>query len=170
MPIRAFADSAVRGQSVCLVTPTDFVPPDFAVPTEATFGDFRLVPLGPEHNAADYAAWTSSIDHIRATPGFPDGSWPVLMSASENLQDLERHAQDFRLRRGFTYTVLDATGDVIGCVYIYPSTDELIHAQVLSWVRVDRSDLDRPLYEAVRTWLRNDWPFGVVEYDERAAV
>ena len=38
--------------------------------------DLRLSPLGPEHNASDYAAWTSSIDHIRATPGFPDGSWP----------------------------------------------------------------------------------------------
>jgi hypothetical protein len=151
------------------VSPTDFVPPDFAVPTEATFGDLRLAPLGPEHNAADYAAWTSSIDHIRVTPGFPDGSWPVLMSVSENLRDLERHAEDFRLRRGFTYTVLDENGEVIGCVYIYPSRAEHVDAKVLSWVRVDRSDLDRPLYEAVRAWLRNDWPFGVVEYDERFA-
>ncbi|HEY5014783.1 MAG TPA: N-acetyltransferase, partial [Acidimicrobiia bacterium] len=82
------------------------MPPDFAVPTEASFGDVRLVPLGPEHNAADYAAWTSSIDHIRSTPGFPDGSWPAPMSISENLRDLERHADDLRLRRGFTYTVL----------------------------------------------------------------
>jgi hypothetical protein len=151
------------------VSPTDFVPPDFAVPTGATFGQLRLAPLRPKHNAADYAAWTSSIDHIRDTPGFPDGSWPVLMSVSENLRDLERHAEDFRLRRGFTYTVLDANGDVIGCVYIYPSSDEHVDAKVLSWVRVDRSDLDRPLYEAVRAWLRNDWPFGVVEYDERSA-
>ena len=149
------------------VPPPDFVPPDFAVPTGASFGDFRLVPLGPEHNAADYAAWTSSIDHIRATPGYPDGSWPVLMSVSENLRDLERHAEDFRLRRGFTYTVLDADDDVIGCVYIYPSGDEHVHAEVLSWVRVDRSELDRPLHEAVRAWLRDDWPFGAVEYAER---
>jgi hypothetical protein len=149
------------------MSPTDFVPPDFAVPTEATFGDVRLVPLGPQHNASDYAAWTSSIDHIRATPGFPDGSWPVLMSLTENLHDLERHAEDFRLRRGFTYTVLDANGDVIGCVYIYPSKDEQFHAQVQSWVRVDRRDLDRPLYEAVRAWLRDDWPFEALDYDER---
>lgn len=143
------------------------MPPDFAVPTEAIFGELRLVPLGPEHNAADFAAWTSSIDHIRATPGFPDGKWPTLMSVSENLRDLERHAEDFRLRRGFTYTVLDANGEVIGCVYIYPSKDENVDAQVLSWVRADRSDLDRPLYEAVGAWLRNDWPFRAVEYDER---
>ena len=154
---------------MCRVPPTDFVPPDFVVPTEVTFGDLRLVPLGPEHNASDYAAWTSSIDHIRATPGFPDGSWPTLMPLSENLQDLERHAEDFRRRRGFTYTVLDANGDVIGCVYIYPSRDEHVDATVQSWVCVDRSDRDRPLYEAVSAWLRDDWPFEVVQYDERLA-
>jgi hypothetical protein len=89
------------------------------------------------------------------------------MPISENLRDLERHAEDFRLRRGFTYTVLDANGEVIGCVYIYPSKDEHVDATVQSWVRADRSDVDRPLYEAVRTWLRSDWPFGVIEYDER---
>src|SRR4051794_14319864 len=148
---------------------TDFVPTDFSVPTEATFGEMRLVPLGPQHNVADHAAWTSSIDHIRATPGFPDGTWPTVKSLSENLRDLERHAEDFRLRRGFTYTVLDAQGAVIGCVYIYPSDGEHVDTQVLSWVCVARRELDRPLYEAVRDWLHNDWPFEVVAYDERVA-
>jgi hypothetical protein len=151
------------------VPTTDFVPSDFSVPTEVIFGDLRLVPLGPEHNVADYEAWTSSIAHIRATPGFPDGSWPTLMSVSANLRDLERHAEDFRLRRGFTYTVLDPESDVVGCVYIYPSKHEHFDAQVLSWVRVDRSDRDRPLYQAVRAWLADDWPFRAFEYAERAS-
>jgi hypothetical protein len=151
------------------VSPTDFVPPDFAVPTEVTFRDLRLVPLGPEHNAADYAAWTSSIDHIRATPGYAAHSWPVAMTISENRRDLEQHAEDFRLRKGFTYTVLDANDEVIGCVYIYPSSDVHVDAEVRSWVRADRSDLDRPLSEAVRAWLRSDWTFGVVAYAERIA-
>src|SRR5580700_1410296 len=98
-----------------------FVPVDFAVPEGLTAEGFRLEPLGPQHNAADYAAWTSSIGHIRATPGFAGTSWPHEMSLAENLRDLERHAQDFAERRGFTYTVLGAgNGDVIGCVYIYP--------------------------------------------------
>ena len=100
-----------------------FVPEDFAVPDGLIAGEFRLTPLGPQHNEADYAAWTASMDHIRATPGFPDGSWPREMSLSDNLRDLERHAQDFAGRRGFTYTVLSTgTGDVIGCVYIYPAS------------------------------------------------
>jgi hypothetical protein len=148
------------------VTPADFVPQDFVVPSEMTFGDVRLVPLGPEHNPDDFAAWTSSIDHIRATPGFAARRWPVPMTISENLRDLEAHAEDFRRRQGFTYTVLD-DGDVVGCVYIYPSSNEHVDADVRSWVRADRSGLDRPLYEAVRGWLRRDWPFGEVEYAER---
>ena len=43
------------------------------------------------------------------------------MSLDENLVDLERHARDFAERGGFTYSVLDPEGDVIGCVYIYPA-------------------------------------------------
>src|SRR5262249_28207258 len=142
----------------------DFVPPEFSAPTEMTFGDLRLVPLGPQHNEADYAAWTSSMDHIRATPGFPDGSWPRPMELADNLRDLERHAADFRARRGFTYTVLDSDGVVVGCLYIYPSKKDDVDARVQSWVRADRSDRDRPLYEAVRAWLASDWPFAAIDY------
>lgn len=46
-----------------------FVPDDFAVPRAHAVGEFRLVPLGPQHNAGDYEAWTSSMEHIAATPG-----------------------------------------------------------------------------------------------------
>ena len=80
-----------------------------------------LEPLGPRHNESDYAAWSSSIEHIRATP-VSRGAWPHEMSLAENLADLEMHERDFETRAGFTYTVLDPeSGDVIGCVYIYPA-------------------------------------------------
>ncbi len=152
-----------------------FVPSDFAVPEGLTAGEFRLEPLGPQHNAADYAAWTSSIGHIQATPGFAGKSWPHEMSLAENLRDLERHAQDFAGRRGFTYTVLSAgTGDVIGCVYIYPPRGESEggageqRAAVSSWVRADRAELDPVLYHRVREWLERDWPFRSIQYAPRA--
>ena len=154
-----------------------FVPADFAVPDGLRAGEFRLEPLGPQHNAADYAAWTSSPGHIRATPGFAGASWPHEMSLAENLHDLERHAQDFAARRGFTYTVLStATGEVIGCVYIYPPRGQSLdrpdagecQAVVTSWVRADQAALDPVLYHAVRAWLECDWPFRSVEYAPRA--
>ena len=139
-----------------------FVPDDFVPPRTLLAERFRLEPLGPQHNESDHAAWSSSIDHIRSTPGFPDGSWPPPegMSLEENLADLTRHAADFEAGRGFTFTVLDpADGEVIGCVYVYPTTSLAHDVQVQSWVRADVAELDRPLAEAVADWLGADWPW-----------
>ena len=56
---------------------TEFVPASFDPPLGLDHVAFRLRPLGPEHNASDYAAWSSSIDHIRSTPGFVGLSGPT---------------------------------------------------------------------------------------------
>jgi hypothetical protein len=55
---------------------SDFVPDEFGAPLLLSGDEFVLEPLAPEHNERDYAAWMSSIEHIRATPGFEDWSWP----------------------------------------------------------------------------------------------
>ena len=60
-----------------------------------------------------------------------------------------------------------ATGDVIGCVYIYPDKSGEHDAKVLSWVRASRAELDVPLWRAVSDWLEADWPFERVAYAER---
>lgn len=146
-----------------------FVPDGFDVPRELIAGRFRLEPLGPQHNVDDYDAWTTSIEHIRTTPGFPIGRWPALgMTLEENLADLRRHADDFAQRSGFTYTVLEIGSDrVIGCVYIYPSRETTGVTDVRSWVRADRADLDPVLHDAVSAWLDTDWPFTAVSYAPR---
>jgi hypothetical protein len=146
-----------------------FVPDDFDVPLSLTTDRFRLEPLGPEHNARDHEAWMSSIDHIRATPGFPNGTWPRAMSLDDNLGDLERHARDFAARTGFTYSVLDGD-DVIGCLYVYPAApDDPEHdADVRSWVRASRADLDAELWTTVSTWLAEAWPFTHPSYAARS--
>ena len=149
--------------------PRAFVPDSFAVPRELITEEFRLEPLGPQHNEDDYEAWTSSIDHIRATPGFEGATWPDPgMTLQENLTDLQRHAEDFAQRSGFTYTVLARPGDrVIGCVYIYPSRSADGAAEVRSWVREDQADLDVAVHDAVSAWLTNAWPFTAVRYAPR---
>ncbi len=157
-----------------------FVPADFAVPTELHAAGIHLLPLGPEHNEADHAAWTSSVDHIHATPGWEHSSWPHPMSLEENRHDLEAHAADFAARTGFTYTVLDDAGTVIGCVYIYPPREAAggeaaggeaagdgADAEVRSWVSAEHARLDAGLYRAIRDWLAREWPFGAVRYAER---
>ena len=149
--------------------PQAFVPDEFDVPPELITPRFRLEPLGPQHNAEDHEAWTSSIEHIRATPGFPIGRWPVPgMTLEENLADLRRHAQDFAERSGFTYTVLETgSGRVVGCVYIYPARERPGVTDVRSWVTADKADLDPILHEAVSAWLATDWPFTTVAYAPR---
>jgi RimJ/RimL family protein N-acetyltransferase len=148
------------------MTSTEFVPADFEPPTSLVTDEFRLEPLGPRHNESDLAAWSSSIEHIRSTPGYPDGRWPPPdgMTLEQNLADLRRHADDFATRAGFTFTVLDPDdGEVIGCVYIYPTRAEEWEATVQSWVRADRAHLDGPLADAVAAWLGTDWPWERVD-------
>jgi hypothetical protein len=146
-----------------------FVPVEFDVPQGLVDDLFILEPLGPQHTESDYAAWTTSIDHIRATPGFAVGNWPHEMTIEKNREDLERHARDCAARTGFTYTVLDP-GDrtVIGCVYIYPPrAKDDCDASVQSWVRAESAHLDVPLWQAVTAWLDGDWPFSRVDYAAR---
>ena len=145
-----------------------FVPAGFVVPRELATEQFRLEPLGPEHNDSDYEAWSSSVEHIHRTPGWETSSWPDDRSPADNLRDLQRHADDFERRQGFTYTVLDpAGGEVIGCVYIYPEKSGEHDAKVLSWVRASRAELDVPVWRAVTDWLADEWPFARVAYAER---
>jgi hypothetical protein len=142
-----------------------FVPTDFVPPTSLQGEGFRLEPLGPEHNDRDYDAWTTSMEHIRATAG-DWRNWPREMSLEENLGDLERHARDFAERKGFTYTVLDGE-DVIGCLYIYPDRKDGTGAEVSSWVRETRAEMDPIVWEAVTEWLQADWPFETFSYADR---
>jgi RimJ/RimL family protein N-acetyltransferase len=139
---------------------TSFVPADFDPPTRFTAHGFHMEPLGPQHNERDYAAWTSSIEHIRRSPGFPDGNWPHEMSLEENRADLERHARDFRERTGFTFTVLDRNDEVVGCVYVYPARDGDHDTSVLSWVTQSEAEHDDDFRRAIADWLTSDaWPF-----------
>jgi hypothetical protein len=147
----------------------------FVVPERLVGDGFVLVPLGPEHNASDHDAWGSSIEHIRATPGFtPEqwggDDWPVPMSLERNLADLEMHAGEFERREAFAYTVLAGDGDgatVIGCVYIDPDVTGAADAMVRCWVCADRAELDAVLTRAVRAWLADAWPWRSVRFPGR---
>jgi hypothetical protein len=145
-----------------------FVPDGFEPPHGLVAEQFLLEPLGPQHNEDVHQAWSSSIAHIHATPGFTDTRWPHPMTLEENRADLERHARDFTERSGFTYTVLDpADRGVIGCVYIYPDKKGEDDAVVTSWVRASHADRDAPLRELVSRWLAEAWPFERIAYAGR---
>ena len=147
-----------------------FVPDDFEVPHIVAGPGFRLEPLGPEHNDRDHVAWMSSIDHILATPGMDawEAQWPVPMSLAENLEDLVRHRAEFDAREEFAYSILD-DDDVIGCLYIDPTSEADYDAHVLSWVTESRAELDAEVWRFVSEWLATAWPFERVIYASRSA-
>jgi hypothetical protein len=144
------------------------VPEAFAPPPPPRTERLWLEPLGPQHNEADYAAWSSSVEHIHSTPGFESKQWPHPMTLAENEGDLRMHADHFKRQLGFTYTVRStADDDVIGCVYIYPSKDASMDVSVRSWVRTSHAHLDTELSRTVGEWLESHWPFSSIDYDPR---
>lgn len=137
---------------------------DFSVPNPPDDSRFRFEPLGPEHNVADLDAWSSSIEHIHATPGFSADGWPERRyTLAENMADLVEH-RDHHLRRlDFAWSVLDPVDPVvvIGCVYLRPDPSEVADAEARSWVRADRAALDRELRDHLRPWFATMWPLSI---------
>lgn len=155
-------------------------PPDrpaFSHPVEPpqalSSGPFVLEPLGAEHNERDHVAWMSSLDHIRATPGFrPEdrgpGAWPQPMTLEANLEDLRQHAREFVDREAFAYSVLDHDDHVIGCVYVNPDREGRAEATCHHWVRASHADLDGELEMTLRAWLASDaWSLRSVRFPGR---
>jgi hypothetical protein len=143
-----------------------FVPTGFDVPTGLAGEVVTLAKLEAKHNRRDHAAWTSSIEHIKRTPGFENREWPRPMTLEANLAELQEHERDFERREGFTYTVL-VDDEVVGCVYVYPIPDRPGAASVRSWVSARHAALDVVLYRLVGDWLRTSWPFEHIDYAGR---
>lgn len=140
------------------------LPPDLAVPEPPPHPAFTFEVLGPEHNAADLDAWSSSIEHIHATPGFHPEGWPErAYTLEENHADLVEHRRAHRQREHFAWTVLEPEDRtrVIGCVYLKPDSSGQADAEARSWVRAERADLDEPLRTHLRPWFTSSWPFSV---------
>ena len=147
---------------------SEFVPESFLVPASLETERFRLRMLSVTDVEKDYEAVIESRELLQTMFG---GSWPREgFTLEENLADLERHQEEFEQREAFAYTVvsLDETR-VLGCVYIDPSQDQTSDAEVYLWVRQSEYDqgLDPILYETVKKWLAEAWPFGLVRYPDR---
>jgi hypothetical protein len=144
------------------------VPTDFDIPQVLETDRLRLRMLTVNDVVKDYDAVVSSTDHLQAT--FTSGSWPVGLTLEQNLIDLGWHQKEFQRRTSFAYTVVSLDESrVLGCVYIYSFNVGGYDARATMWVRTDMLDkgLDQHLYEAVKRWLTDDWPFENVAYPGR---
>lgn len=141
------------------------VPSDFVLPDPPRTPRFRLEPMGEEHSDGDYDAWSQSIEHVLATPGFVGWEWPPPhgMTRDENREAVLRHRRHSDARVGFTYSVVEnGSGTVIGCAYIYPDRRAVKDCELRTWVGRDWAELDADVHHVTLAWLEEQWPFGSV--------
>lgn len=148
----------------------DFVPKNFQVPDTLENEHIRIRMLTIHDVVKDYDAVMTSIDHLQGVFG-PTSSWPAKdLTLEQDLIDLAWHHKEFQRRSSFAYTVvaLDES-QVIGCLYIYPTTKLDYEATVTMWVRSSVLDqgMDDILYSTVKKWLEEEWPFNKVAYPGR---
>ncbi len=140
-----------------------FVPNDFLIPEEGVAERIMFKPLLVEDAERDYEAVMESRTRLRVLFG---GSWPADdFTLEQNRADLEAHQQAAEERLAFTYKIVSRhKGDILGCLYIYPSED--VDAEVLFWVRDSAFDMgmQAEVFAAIKHWVAQDWPFNRVSY------
>lgn len=147
---------------------TPFVPKDFVVPNMLETSEFRLRMLTVHDVVKDYDAVMSSVEHLKTI--WPLSGWPIGLTFEQNLIDLGWHQKEFQTRRSFAYTVVSLDESIVlGCVYIEPTRRRDYDAVVYLWARqsVLASGLEARLFEAVKAWLSNLWPFSRIAFPGR---
>jgi hypothetical protein len=139
---------------------TPFVSDDFEVPLLYETSEYRFRMLSVDDVDKDYDAVMSSANHLKDV--WPDSGWPGELTLQQNFSDLDRHQKEFLSRIAFAYTVVSLDeSQVIGCLYINPTSKRGHDAEVYFWARESelKNGLDERLYESVKGWLVAKWPF-----------
>ena len=146
-----------------------FVPNDFKVPDTMENKHFRIRMLSVNDVVKDYDAVMSSIEHLQEM--YPLSSWPTKeLTFEQDLIDLGWHQKEFQMRSSFAYTVVSLDeSEVIGCLYINPTTKGDYDTKITMWVRksVLNNGLDAILFKSVKQWISKDWSFKKVAYPGR---
>ena len=146
-----------------------FVPTGFIVPDTLQNEHFRIRMLTVNDVVKDYDAVMTSIDHLKEM--FPSSSWPSKdLTFEQDLIDLGWHQKEFQMRSSFAYTVVSLDeSQVLGCLYINPTTKGNYDATIDMWVRASETEngLDSILFDVVKNWISKEWPFKNVAYPGR---
>ena len=146
-----------------------FVPSDFKIPDTLETSSFRARMLTINDVVKDYDAVMSSIEHLQKM--YQSSSWPPKdLTLEQNLIDLGWHQKEFQTRKSFAYTVVSLDeSQVLGCIYINPTTKDGYQASITMWVRASalNNGLDTILFNSVKEWTAKYWPFKRVAYPGR---
>ena len=147
-----------------------FIATDFEIPKVLETDKFRLRMLTVNDVVKDYEAVMTSVDHLKGVFG-PNSTWPSKeLTLEQDLIDLGWHQKEFQRRASFAYTVMNLDeSKCLGCVYIDPTKKTDYDAEVYLWIRKSEFDngLDTDLFDSVKNWIENDWPFKNVAFPGR---
>lgn len=147
------------------------VPNTFEVPEKLETERMRLRMLSVDDVVKDFDAVMTSEEYLLERKPFgPSQRWPTGLSLVQNLVDLGWHQKEFQMRTEFAYTVMSLDESTcLGCMYIEASPNPAYEVEVTSWVRQSEAEtgLDEHLYQTIRKWLSEVWPFDKVAYPGR---
>ena len=147
-----------------------FLPDGFEVPEELLTERYQIRPITIHDVVKDYDAVMSSREHLWEMFGEQWGWPPEDLTLEQDLIDLGWHQKEFQLRSSFDFAVISLDeARLLGCVYVDPPTKTGFDAEVYLWVRQSElaSGLDAHLFQTVKDWMREKWPFERIAYPGR---
>jgi predicted kinase/RimJ/RimL family protein N-acetyltransferase len=128
----------------------------------------HLRPIAAADTDLDMVAVMSSQQRLFSIYGRAWGWPPATMTAEQDREDLQRHADEIEAHASFNYALLDAEETVlVGCVYVDPPEKVGGADAEISWWVADAfvgTDVAAALDELVPRWIAEDWPFDHPRY------
>jgi len=140
-----------------------WLPEDFEHPLRVDLpSGHHLRPISPDDTELDMVAVTSSRDRLFSIYGKAWGWPPSTMTAEQDRDDLQHHADEMVTHESFNYALLDEHETVlIGCVYIDPPERVGGADAEISWWVTDAyvgTSVEAAFDDFVPRWIAEEWP------------
>lgn len=148
-----------------VVSNPGWLPPDFIHPLHVEWADgVHLRPIRAADVHIDMPAVMDNREMLWEMYGEAWGWPPASMTAEQDVEDLQHHADEMDRHESFNYAILPADeSELFGCIYIDPvRTDDpqRIEAEASWWVTPRAPQwLSERLGELATVWIRDSWPF-----------
>ncbi len=127
----------------------------------------HLRPIRADDVDLDMPAVMGSRERLWSIYGEAWGWPPATMTAEQDREDLQHHADEMVTHESFNYALFDADEtELIGCVYIDPTDKPGGDADISWWVRDEYvgSEVESALDELVPRWIAEEWPLQQPRY------
>ncbi len=140
-----------------------WLPHDFEHPRRVELVDgFHLRPISPDDTELDMVAVMGSQERLFSIYGKAWGWPPATMTAEQDREDLQRHADEMDRHESFNYALFDEAETVlVGCVYVDPPEKVGGADAEISWWVVDGyvgTPVEAALDAFVPRWIAEEWP------------